>query len=105
MNLSTDSLSGISSSSALECGFAYAVSETFGFGIDRVEIAKLGQMSEHNFMNVNCGIMDQFIISTGKKNTAIVLDCNTLEIQRAQKPVRGGFEDSSGRRRENFCVV
>ncbi len=73
------SAGGISSSSALECGFAYAVSETFGFGIDRVEIAKLGQMSEHNFMNVNCGIMDQFIISTGKKNTAIILDCGTLE--------------------------
>ncbi|MCR5763542.1 MAG: galactokinase [Treponema sp.] len=72
---------GISSSSALECGFAYAVSETFGFNIDRIEIAKLGQMSEHKFMNVNCGIMDQFIIATGKKNTAIELDCNTLEYQ------------------------
>ncbi len=70
---------GISSSSALECGFAYAVSETYGFNLDRVTIAKLGQMSEHKFMNVNCGIMDQFIISTGKKNNAIVLDCNTLE--------------------------
>lgn len=74
---------GISSSSALECGFAYAVSETFGFNIDRIEIAKLGQMSEHQFMNVNCGIMDQFIIATGKKNTAIELDCNTLEYQYA----------------------
>ena len=74
---------GISSSSALECGFAYAVSETFGFNIDRIEIAKLGQMSEHKFMNVNCGIMDQFIIATGKKNTAIELDCNTLEYQYA----------------------
>ncbi|MBQ6782009.1 MAG: galactokinase [Treponema sp.] len=74
---------GISSSSALECGFAYAVSETFGFGIDRVEIAKLGQMSEHRFMNVNCGIMDQFIIATGKKNTAEMLDCNTLEYEYA----------------------
>ena len=72
---------GISSSSALECGFAYAVSETFGFNIDRVTIAKLGQMSEHRFMNVNCGIMEQFIISTGKKNNAIVLDCNTLEYE------------------------
>ena len=70
---------GISSSSALECGFAYAVSETYGFNLDRVEIAKLGQMSEHEFMNVNCGIMDQFIIAVGKKNTAIVLDCNTLD--------------------------
>ena len=74
---------GISSSSALECGFAYAVSETFGFGIDRITIAKLGQMSEHKFMNVNCGIMDQFIIAMGKKNTAIVLDCNTLEYEYA----------------------
>lgn len=74
---------GISSSSALECGFAYAVSETFGFNIDRITIAKLGQMSEHNFMNVNCGIMDQFIIATGKKNSATVLDCNTLEYEYA----------------------
>ncbi len=74
---------GISSSSALECGFAYAVSDAFGFNIDRVEIAKLGQMSEHNFMNVNCGIMDQFIISVGKKNTAVALDCNTLKYEYA----------------------
>ena len=74
---------GISSSSALECGFAYAVSETFGFNLDRIEIAKLGQMSEHNFMNVNCGIMDQFIIAMGKKENAILLDCNTLDYQYA----------------------
>ncbi len=72
---------GISSSSALECGFAYAVTDTFGFDLDRVEIAKLGQMSEHNFMNVKCGIMDQFIIATGKKNHAELLDCNTLEYE------------------------
>lgn len=72
---------GISSSSALECGFAYAVSEVFGFGLSRVEIAKLGQMSEHKFMNVNCGIMDQFIIATGKKNFAEMLDCATLEYE------------------------
>lgn len=72
---------GISSSSALECGFAYAVIDTFSFDLDRIEIAKLGQMSEHNFMNVKCGIMDQFIIATGKKNTAELLDCNTLEYE------------------------
>ena len=72
---------GISSSSALECGFAYAVIDSFGFDLDRVEIAKLGQMSEHNFMNVKCGIMDQFIIATGKKNYAELLDCNTLEYE------------------------
>jgi len=72
---------GISSSSALECGFAFAVSEIFGFNLSRVEIAKLGQMSEHRFMNVNCGIMDQFIIATGKKDTAEMLDCATLNFE------------------------
>lgn len=72
---------GISSSSALECGFAYAVIDTFGFNLDRIEIAKLGQMSEHKFMNVKCGIMDQFIIATGKQKYAELLDCNTLEYE------------------------
>ena len=72
---------GISSSSALECGFAYAVIDSFGFDLNRVEIAKLGQLSEHNFMNVKCGIMDQFIIATGRKNYAELLDCNTLEYE------------------------
>lgn len=71
----------ISSSSALECGFAWAVNETFSLGLDRVQIAKLGQMSEHKFINVQCGIMDQFIIATGKAGTAEVLDCATLDYE------------------------
>lgn len=74
---------GISSSSALECGFAYAISELYGFHLSRIDIAKLGQMSEHTFMNVNCGIMDQFIIAMGKKDTAIALNCDTLEYEYA----------------------
>ena len=73
------SAGGISSSSALECGFAWAVSETFGFNISRKDIALMGQRSEHEFMNVNCGIMDQYIIATGKKDTAEVLDCAKIE--------------------------
>ncbi|MCQ2576115.1 MAG: galactokinase [Treponema sp.] len=73
------SAGGISSSSALECGFAWAVSETFGFNISRKDIALMGQQSEHEFMNVNCGIMDQYIIATGKKDTAEVLDCAKVE--------------------------
>ena len=70
---------GVSSSAALEVGFAWAISELYGFGVDRVTIAKMGQQSEHEFMNVKCGIMDQFIIAVGKKDNAIMLDCNTLE--------------------------
>ena len=72
---------GISSSSALECGFAYALSEIFGFGISRKDIALVGQQSEHEFMNVKCGIMDQFIIATAKKDTAELLDCATLDYE------------------------
>lgn len=72
---------GISSSSALECGFAYAVSETFNMGISRKDIALMGQRSEHEFMNVNCGIMDQFIIATAKRDTAELLDCATIEYE------------------------
>ena len=72
---------GISSSSALECGFACAVSELFGLNISRKDIALIGQQSEHEFMNVNCGIMDQFIISTAKKDTAELLDCAKLDYE------------------------
>ncbi len=70
---------GVSSSAALEIGFGYAVSELYGFGIDRVTLAKMGQRSEHEFMNVKCGIMDQFAVAMGKEGYAVELDCNTLE--------------------------
>ncbi len=70
---------GVSSSAALEVGFAYALSEMYGFGIDRVELARIGQRSEHEFMNVKCGIMDQFAVAMGRKDNAIVLDTGTLE--------------------------
>ena len=39
----------------------------------------MGQQSEHEFMNVNCGIMDQYIIATAKKETAELLNCATIE--------------------------
>ena len=70
---------GISSSSVLECGFAWAVNQTFDFGISRKDIALMGQQSEHEFMNVNCGIMDQYIIATARANTAELLDCAKVE--------------------------
>lgn len=73
------SAGGISSSSALECGFAWAVNELYGFGISRKDIALMGQQSEHEFMNVKCGIMDQYVIATAKANTAELLDCSKIE--------------------------
>lgn len=72
---------GISSSSALECGFAFAICNLYNFDVNRIEIAKIGQQSEHEFMNVKCGIMDQFIIAMGRKDNAVLLDCETLDYQ------------------------
>ncbi len=70
---------GLSSSAALECGFAYALNELFDLGLTQQEIALMGQRSEHTFVGVNCGIMDQFASVFGKKNHAIRLDCTTLD--------------------------
>ena len=69
---------GLSSSAALECGFAFGLNELLGSGIDRVEIAKLGQRSENRFVGVNCGIMDQFASCLGQEKRLIRLDCRDL---------------------------
>src|SRR3712207_5931148 len=49
--------------------------------MDRISMVKLCQRSENVFNKVNCGIMDQFAIGMGKKDHAILLDCNSLEYQ------------------------
>lgn len=70
---------GLSSSAALECGIAYALNKVFDLGLNREEIALMGQKAEHTFAGVNCGIMDQFASVFGKKKQVIQLDCSTLE--------------------------
>jgi len=72
---------GLSSSAALECGIGYAMNTLFDLGLTKEEIALIGQKSEHTFVGVNCGIMDQFASVFGKKNSVIKLDCNTLEYE------------------------
>ena len=72
---------GLSSSAALECGIGYLMSKIFDLNLTKEEIALIGQKSEHTFVGVNCGIMDQFASVFGKKNKVIKLDCNTLEYE------------------------
>lgn len=73
---------GLSSSAALESCFAYAVNDLFnGNTIDKFELAKIGQSTEHNYCGVNCGIMDQFASVFGKKDCLIRLDCRSLEYE------------------------
>ena len=70
---------GLSSSAALESTFAFAINDLNGNGIDRFELAKIGQATEHNYCGVKCGIMDQFASCFGKKGSLIRLNCKTLE--------------------------
>ena len=70
---------GMSSSAALESTYAFALNEIFELNIDKFELAKIGQATEHNYCGVNCGIMDQFASVFGKKGHLIRLDCRSLE--------------------------
>lgn len=70
---------GMSSSAALESTYAFALNTIFNLGIDKFELARIGQSTEHNYCGVKCGIMDQFASVFGKKGHLIRLDCRSLE--------------------------
>lgn len=72
---------GLSSSAALESTFAFALNDIFRLGIDKFELAKIGQATEHNYCGVKCGIMDQFASVFGKSGHLIRLDCRSLEYE------------------------
>jgi galactokinase len=73
---------GLSSSAALESCFAFAVNDLFnGNTIDKFELARIGQSTEHNYCGVNCGIMDQFASVFGKKDNLMRLDCRSMEFE------------------------
>jgi len=70
--------SGMSSSAAVEGGLAFALNEIFNFGYSRVQLALLCQRAEHNYPNVQCGIMDMYASLNGKKDHVILLDCTSV---------------------------
>ena len=73
---------GLSSSAALESCFAYAMNDMFNDNkIDKFELARIGQSTEHNYCGVNCGIMDQFASVFGKKDCLMRLDCRSMEFE------------------------
>ena len=73
---------GMSSSAALESAYAYAINDLYGENkIDKFELAKVGQATEHNYIGVKCGIMDQFASVFGKEGSLMRLDCRSLEYQ------------------------
>lgn len=73
---------GLSSSASLEVLIGVIVNHLFNEdNIDRIELVKIAQKAENNFVGVNCGIMDQFAVGMGKKNKAMLLNCDNLECQ------------------------
>lgn len=72
---------GMSSSAALESCFGFALNTIYNLGFDRFELAKIGQATEHNYVGVKCGIMDQFASCFGKEGSLIRLDCRSLEYE------------------------
>lgn len=72
---------GMSSSAALESTYAFALNDLFNLNIDKFELAKIGQSTEHNYCGVKCGIMDQFASVFGKEGHLIRLDCRSLEYE------------------------
>lgn len=69
---------GLSSSASIEVLVGLILNDYFEFGIDMIDLVKYSQKAENEFVGVNCGIMDQFAIGMGKRNHAILLDCNSL---------------------------
>lgn len=72
---------GLSSSASIEVLVAVILKDLFKLSIDMVEMVKYCQIAENKFIGVNSGIMDQFAVGMGKKDHAILLDCNTLKYE------------------------
>ncbi|PZE76084.1 MULTISPECIES: galactokinase [unclassified Curtobacterium] len=72
---------GLSSSAAIECGVALAFDELWGLGLDRQELARVGQWAENKAVGAPTGIMDQSASLLGRQDAAVFLDCRSLEAE------------------------
>ena len=71
--------SGLSSSAALEVASGYALLTNSGLTVERIELARLCQQAENEFVGMRCGIMDQFASCHGQAGRALLLDCRSLK--------------------------
>ena len=72
----------MSSSAALESCFAFALNDIWGGNkVEKMELARVGQRTEHKYVGCNCGIMDQFASVHGKKGSLMRLDCRSGEFE------------------------
>ncbi|WP_293789978.1 galactokinase [uncultured Pedobacter sp.] len=71
--------SGLSSSASIEIATAFALNTYYNLGYDKLALVKIAKRVENDFIGLNSGIMDQFAVTFGEKDKAIVLDCETLK--------------------------
>ena len=106
---------GLSSSASLEVLMGTILNTTFNLNIPMIDIVKYSQKAENEFIGVSCGIMDQFAVGMGKKDHAILLNCDTLDYEYAPISLenasivimntnkRRGLADSKYNERRNSC--
>lgn len=107
--------SGLSSSASLEVLTATIIDALVEGNVDMVDLVKISQKAENEFVGVNCGIMDQFAVGMGKEDHAILLNCDTLEYDYAPFKLDGvkivigntkkrrGLADSKYNERRSEC--
>jgi galactokinase len=106
---------GLSSSASIEMVTAVALNELFDTAFDTLDLVKMSQKAENEFVGMNCGIMDQFAVGFGKKDHAIFLNCDTLDYENvpiiltdcsliiANSNKRRGLTDSKYNERRSEC--
>lgn len=72
---------GLSSSAAIEAGLAFALNHIFNLSIEKLELVKLAQRAENEFVGLKCGIMDQYINIFGSEKKVLRIDCRSLEYE------------------------
>ena len=72
---------GMASSAAIECATVSSLNELFGLNIDKLEMVKIAQLAEQEFVGLQCGNMDMFTSIFGKKDHVICLDCRSFEYE------------------------
>ena len=72
---------GLSSSAALESGMMFALNQIFNLNLSPIDIVRLAQRGENNFVGMKCGIMDMFASVMGRKNHVVRLDCRSLDFE------------------------
>jgi galactokinase len=70
---------GLSSSASIELVTAYAMNDIYSLKLNKIDLALIGQKAENEFVGMNCGIMDQFVVAMGKSDSAVYLNCETME--------------------------